>query len=147
MAHKLRQEMVVLSSRFFEAATSVKPSSVQMDWDIWYAMTTAAPIAHPVSVELLPVTTPQFICVLIAPDCLLSPVSLAKNCSIYISPNDHFVWQHFSGLAVEKLQLLIWITKRANCFMWLDLTTCLLIAAILSHGQVCQTQLNGSSRI
>lgn len=75
----------------------------------------------PCTEKLPAITTPQLICVLIAPDFLLSPDSLAKNWSIFIFPNDQFVWQHFSGLAVEKLQLLIWITKRGNCFMWLDL--------------------------
>lgn len=55
----------------------------------------------------------QLIWVLIAPDCLLSPVSLAKICSIFIFSNYRFVWQHLSGLALEKPQLLMYITNSA----------------------------------
>lgn len=67
-----------------------------------------------------PVITLRLICVLIAPDCLLFPVSLAEICSIFIFPDDQFVWRHFSGLAAVELQLLPWITKTPSRVTWLD---------------------------
>lgn len=48
-------------------------------------------MTHSVRYSMLPIATLQLICVMIAPDCLLSPVSLAKICSIFIFPNDQFV--------------------------------------------------------
>lgn len=67
---------------------------------------------------------------LIAPDCLLSPGSLAKICSIFIFPNYQFVWRHLSGWAVEKLQLPVHI---ANSRRSLGSTTLLLRVVILPN--------------